>query len=209
MRNGTCVLAAVLAFGLTAISQSQDAAGPTVVVPPDSTWKWLHPSDGKDPATAEPGFHEKFAAKDYDDSKWQSGKDSDGAGGGFGYGDPVGVTWETPAAENRKTGYLRLKFTTKKALKDLVLSLQRDDGVIVYLDGKEVGRDNIGDGKEAYDLNAEKTISGEAEKTPVEVKLAGELAAGEHVLAISLHNRAGGTDLRIAGITLKGVPVAK
>lgn len=117
------------------------------------------------------------------------------------------MTWELPSEENRKTGYLRHKFTTKTALNDLVISMQRDDGVVVYLDGKEVGRDNVGDGKDAYDLMAEKTISGEAEKTPEEIKLTGTLAAGEHVLAISVHNRPGASsDLRIAAITLKGVP---
>ena len=200
--------AAVLGGWLLGVTgaAAQDAAA-TVVVPPDSEWKWLSPTDGKDPAEAEPGFHEKFAAPAYDDSKWQTGKDSDGSEGGFGYGDPAGVTWETPEKENRKTAYLRHKFTTKAALKSLVLSLQRDDGVIVYLDGKEVGRDNVRAGAEAYDLMAEKVISGEAEKTPVEVPLSGELAPGAHVLAISLHNRDGGSsDLRAAGITLKGVP---
>ena len=205
MKNLTAVLAGCVVLGFAAVAQ--DAATPEVIVPGDSEWRWLHPTNGTDPAGVEPGFHEKFASLKYDDSKWQTGKDSADQGGGFGYGDPVGVTWDAPESENRKTGYLRHSFTTKAAMKDLVLSLQRDDGVIVYLDGKEVARDNIGDGPEAYDLMAEKTISGQGETTPIELKLPGELAAGEHVLAISLHNRAGaGSDLRIAGITLKGVP---
>ncbi len=206
MRNLSMVLAGCVGLGLAAVAQ--DAATPAVIVPGDSEWKWLHPADGTDPAGSEPGFHETFASPKYDDSKWQSGKDSPAEGGGFGYGDPVGVTWDTPEKENRKTGYLRHRFTTKAAMKDLVLSLQRDDGVIIYLDGKEVARDNVGDGKEAHDLMAETTISGAGETTPIELKLPGELAAGDHVLAISLHNRAGGgSDLRVAGITLKGVPL--
>lgn len=205
MKNLSMVLAGCVVLGLAAVAQ--DAAAPEVLVPGDSEWKWLHPTDGTDPAGAEPGFHENFAAVKYDDSKWQSGKDSAAEGGGFGYGDPVGVTWDTPEKENRKTGYLRHKFTTKAAMKDLVVSLQRDDGVIVYLDGKEAGRDNMADGAESYGLAAASVVSGEAERTAVEVKLSGELAAGEHVLAISIHNRDGGSsDLRVAGITLKGVP---
>ncbi|MBM4155066.1 MAG: hypothetical protein FJ221_08555 [Lentisphaerae bacterium] len=205
MKNLGAVLAGCAMLGVMATAQ--DAAAPEVLVPGDSEWKWLHPTDGVDPAGAEPGFHEKFSTLAFDDSKWASGKDSPEAGGGFGYGDPVGVTWDTPEKENRKTGYLRRKFTTKQAMKDLVLSLQRDDGVIVYLDGREAGRDNMADGPEAYALVASAIVSGEDERTPVEVRLSGELPAGEHVLAISLHNRDGGsTDLRAAGITLKGVP---
>ena len=205
MKNLSMVLAGCVVLGFAAVAQ--DAATPEVLVPGDSEWKWLHPADGVDPAGAEPGFHENFATPKYDDSKWQSGKDSAEAGGGFGYGDPVGVTWDTPEKENRKTGYLRHKFTTKAAMKDLVISLQRDDGVIVYLDGKEAGRDNMAEGAEGYGLMASSIVSGEAERTPVEIRLSGELAAGAHVLAISIHNRDGGSsDLRVAGITLKGVP---
>lgn len=204
-KNLATVLAGCMVMGIAAVAQ--DAAAPEVVVAGDSEWKWLHPSNGTDPAGAEAGFHENFATLKYDDSKWQTGKDSPAEGGGFGYGDPAGVTWDLPEEANRKTAYLRHKFTTKAAMKDLMISLQRDDGVIVYLDGKEVARDNVAEGAEAYDLMAVKTVSGEAEKTPVELKLSGELAAGEHVLAISLHNRGGAsTDLRVAGITLKGVP---
>lgn len=206
MNTRTTVLIGSLVLGFALFAPAQDAA-PEVVVPASAEWKWLHPTDGKDPAAAEAGFNENFATLKYDDAKWQTGKDSDTEGGGFGYGDPAGVTWEVPAAaEDRKSAYLRHKFTTKKAYQDLVISMQRDDGVVVYLDGKEAGRDNVGEGRDSYDLMSEKTVGGEAEKAPVEIRLSGTLAAGEHILAISLHNRSGGSsDLRVAGITLKGV----
>ena len=45
--------------------------------------------------------------------------------------------------DNRKTAYFRHKFSSEKALKNLSIRMQRDDGVIVYLDGKEVARDNM------------------------------------------------------------------
>ena len=48
----------------------------------------------------------------------------------------------------------RHTFMTDAAFESLVISMQRDDGVIVYLDGVEVGRNNIGPGREAYDLYA-------------------------------------------------------
>jgi hypothetical protein len=68
-----------------------------------------------------------------------------------------------------------------------------------------VGRNNIGGGDEAYDLYAEGTVAPEDEAKIVEVKLDGELEPGEHILAISLHNRPmGSSDLRIAEISLEG-----
>jgi hypothetical protein len=194
-----------LAFlALAAIASTASAAD--VIVPSGSEWKWLHPTDGKDPKLTISEFHTSFMKADFDDSSWKTGKDSSGDNGGFGYGEESfqGVDIGKPASANRKTAYFRHKFKTEKGFKELVLKLQRDDGIIVYLDGQEVGRENVGGGDEAYDLYAEKSVGGE-EKKPIELMLDGELEPGEHVLAISLHNRAGGSsDLRIADITLQG-----
>ena len=174
--------------------------------PAGSLWKWLHPADGVDPATKDADFHTTFAEKDYDDSAWLSGNDSAGPTGGFGYADPAAVAWVQPATEHRKTAYFRHKFKTDAPVDTLVLSLQRDDGIIVYLDGKELFRDNMGDEKEAYDLFARLVISGTAERKVNRFYLPGSIKAGEHVLAISLHNRPNGSsDLRIAEISLQGV----
>ena len=59
-----------------------------VLVPVGSTWKWLHSSEGVDPAGDDEDFHTTFYTADFDDSKWKSGKDKAGPHGGFGYGDP-------------------------------------------------------------------------------------------------------------------------
>lgn len=206
MKKCIAVAAGIWAAGF---AFAQDEAAREVIVPPTSEWKWLHPSNGEAPAATEPEFNETFMRLKYDDAKWLSGTDSDSEGGGFGYGDPTGVVWDKPAnPEHRKTGYLRHKFKTTKPMRNLVLSLQRDDGVIIYLNGKEVARDNVGEGSEAFGLMATAAISGDAEKSPVEIKLGNfMIPPGEHILALSLHNRAGGSsDLRAGGITLKGSP---
>jgi len=198
LKFATCFAWLALATGLHAAD---------VVVPAGSEWKWLHPSDGADPAKTVADFHTTFMKADFDDSKWNTAKDSAGPHGGFGYGEEgfTGQDIGTPDPENRKTAYFRHKFKTEKGLKDLVLKLQRDDGVIIYLDGKEVGRDNVGGGDDKYDLYAADTISAEGETKVESVKLEGSIEPGEHILAISLHNRPGGsTDLRIAEISLEG-----
>ena len=170
-----------------------------------STWKYLHPFDGVDPATFDEDFHTTFANLDYDDSNWQVGKDSIGRRGGFGYGDLAGVMLKTPASENRKTAYFRHRFKSDGTYDNLVLKLQRDDGVIVYLDGKVVLRDNVQDGPDAYELYSSRTVSAANELAVNVFNLAETIGPGDHVLAISLHNRVGGSsDLRIAEISLSG-----
>jgi hypothetical protein len=202
------------AFGVLSLQTGLKAE---VIVPNTSTWKWLHPTDGTDPTTADEDFHTTFFLADFDDSAWKSGADKPGPHGGFGYGEQEfeGVEIGEPPAEHRKTAYLRLKFTTDQEQANLVLKCQRDDGIIVYLDGKEVLRNNLEAGaKEAYDMFATDTVSGDGETTvetlplPQEVKL----GVGEHILAVSLHNRATtnfdgqlqpSSDLRIAEISLE------
>lgn len=177
----------------------------TTVVPAGSTWNWLHPTDGVDPAAREAAFQRSFFKADYDDSNWQTGKDGTG---GFGYGEPRGVAVNIgfPPVGQRYTAYFRHRFTTEQPLKNLVLNLQRDDGVIVYLDGVEVARDNMRAGPDAYDLLADENITqGADERRTINVPLVDVLAPGEHLLAISLHNRSAGSgDLRIEHIELRG-----
>ncbi len=159
------------------------------------------------PATNEPGFHTAFFVPDYDDRAWQTGRDSAVPNGGFGYGDAgfAGVDIGTPfALELGHAAYFRTRFTTDKPHANLELQCQRDDGIIVYLDGKEVARDNMNDGSEAYLLPAVQTIDGPDESAVQRIPLQGlSLATGEHVLAISLHNPAiSSSNLRIAAVTL-------
>lgn len=204
-----------LALGvLLAATSLSAAAAADKIVTPDRTWKWLHPTDGVDPAKAVPDFHKSFFLATFDDSLWKEGKDSPGLHGGFAYGEEgftgvdIGTPPQTGTENRRKSAYFRLKFKTEKAFGELVLKCQRDDGVIVYLDGKEVARDNMPGGvADSYGLFATETISAVGETTPIALKIPGTLAAGEHILAISLHNRDGGSsDLRLAEITLEGVP---
>ncbi len=178
-----------------------------VLLPPTSEWKWLHPLDGSDPATNEPSFATTFFAPDYDERAWRTGRDSAGPAGGFGYGDAgfAGVDIGTPAAlELGHAAYFRTRFITEKPHAGLELRCRRDDGIIVYLDGKELARDNMTAGPEAYLLPAAQAIDGPGETAVQRVPLPGvSLAAGEHFLAISLHNPANSSsDLRIGGVTL-------
>src|SRR5215207_10748402 len=88
---------------LTWLALGTVAQAADVVVPSGSEWKWLHPTDGKDPAGANAEFHKTFMKADFDDSSWKTAKDSAGPHGGFGYGeeDFTGQDIGTPSSANR------------------------------------------------------------------------------------------------------------
>lgn len=178
------------------------------IVPSGAEWRWLHPIDGVDPATDNDDFHSKFCQMYFDDSDWMVDFDRRGSNGGFGYGDSVAVDIGTPPNEQRKTAYFRHIFSTDKPYNDLSIRLRRDDGVIIYLDGVEVARDNVMDGSDGFDLLAVETVSGDQEIRLHSIPLSGNLTVGDHVLAISLHNRGTtSSDLRLAEISLHGRPL--
>ena len=196
----------LLGFGNVPLAADSPAVK-VVLVSPNSEWRWLHPVDGVDPAESDPDFHRRFFLADYDDSAWRSGTDSEEPTGGFGYGDKgfTGVDIGTPSAKALgKSAYFRHRFTTDEEFTNLELRCHRDDGIIVYLDGKEVARGNMSDGEEAYRLPAAGTVGGDDETTVYRLPLDDvTLPPGEHVLAISLHNtEVPSSDLRIGGITL-------
>lgn len=184
------------------------------LIPSGSEWRWLHPTDGVDPGKEDKEFHKTWFTLDFDDAKWKEGKDSPGEHGGFAYGEAEfkGVDLGLPEADDptdekktvkRRTAYFRHAFETDKDVEAVVLKLQRDDGVVVYLDGKEVSRDNVGLNDDTYELMAHETTSGPDETKVREYRLKTPLSKGKHILAISLHNRpANSSDLRIAEISL-------
>lgn len=176
---------------------------------PREKWSYFCPEDGSDPASEDPDFFDTFAGLEYDEELWKEGLDSPGPRGGFGYGDEVDVKWATPSQGRRYGGYLRHRFTTNQLYGQLLLTFQCDDGVIVYLDGEEVGRENVAETEEIHHgLLASEPVISPNETTVRSVRLKGALAPGEHVLAISVHNvGAESSDLRLAELSLFGAPL--
>ena len=90
---------------------------------------WLYVDDGSDLGT-------DWRETDYDDSNWQSGP----AQLGFGDGDEA-----TTLASGHITYYFRQHFNLENVgnIAGLSLSILRDDGAVVYLNGDEVYRTNM------------------------------------------------------------------
>ncbi|MEN6425699.1 MAG: CotH kinase family protein [Phycisphaerales bacterium] len=80
-----------------------------------------------------------WTLEDFDDASWQSGV----TGIGFGYLDSIGLDVSHMRYVN-ETVYIRIPFFVEdpSAFRMLTLRMQFDDGIIAYLNGHEVARDN-------------------------------------------------------------------
>ncbi len=130
--------AAVVFVALTAGARER------VLVPDGATWRYL--DDGSDQGTP-------WKDAGFDDSLWSSGS----AELGHGDGDEVTLVGFGPnPGDKHITTYFRRVFDLEGS-NDLVradLRLLRDDGAIVYLNGIEVARSNMPEGKVFFDTCA-------------------------------------------------------
>lgn len=145
-----------------------------------STWKYL--ADGSNQGTA-------WREKEFADTDWSSGQ------GQFGYGDgdeatiiPCGPT--APACNNNNfiTTYFRktIAVANPSQYSTLTLNVRRDDGVVVYVNGTEVARDNLPTNP-AFDRLAD-TFASDDGNTPLTFSVpAGLLSPGDNVIAVEIH----------------------
>ena len=118
--------------------------GDTTLIPFGATWRYLDNGTNQGTAWSQPSFS---------DGSWSSGP----AELGYGDGDEATVVSFGPNASNKYiTTYFRHSFNVadKTALGALTLSIERDDGAVVYLNGSEVFRTSMPDGTITYTTRA-------------------------------------------------------
>jgi hypothetical protein len=149
-----------------------------VLLPKNSTWKYL--DDGSDLGSA-------WSAPGFDDSNWASGP------GQFGYneGDEATVvSYGGVSSDKHITTYFRttLEIPVAGAVSDLSLGVLRDDGATLYLNGTEIARSNMPGGVISHDTAALSNALGADERTyhAFEVDPA-LLVDGTNVLAAEVH----------------------
>ncbi|UCG55979.1 MAG: lamin tail domain-containing protein [Phycisphaerales bacterium] len=152
-----------------------------------SVWKYL--DDGSDQGTSSDGTN-WFGHPDYNDLLWLEGPAE------LGYGDmsqgrpEATVVNRGPDGDPFITTYFRRSFDVGNASQysSLHLRLLRDDGAIVYLNGREVLRSNMPDEGVDYLTLANNGVSGSNESSfhdfPVDVNL---LSDGTNVFAVEIH----------------------
>jgi hypothetical protein len=148
------------------------------LIPTGAIWKYS--DTGVDLGTAWRGLT-------FNDSGWASGP----AQLGYGDGDEATVVSYGPSANNKRiTTYFRHAFTVANPSQyvSLSLSLLRDDGAIVYLNGQEVVRTNMPSGAVTYSTRASTNINPGPESVFLNFSIpATALVTGTNVLAVEIH----------------------
>ncbi len=154
----------------------------SVLLPAGASWKYYANASA-------PSASWKTAA--FNDSAWPAGT----AQLGYGDGDETTVVSYGGNPTNKyMTTYFRKSFViadTALVTNNLLLNLLRDDGVIVYLNGVEVFRDNMPTGTVTYSTAAILTMDGTNESQFLSVTLPPSvLQDGTNVFAVEMHQRA-------------------
>ncbi|MFM8357042.1 MAG: lamin tail domain-containing protein, partial [Verrucomicrobiota bacterium] len=152
-------------------------AGDQTLVALGSTWRYF--DQGVDQGTA-------WRERAFNDAAWPAGR----ARLGYGGDGEVTVINGGPGTSRIPTAYFRLRFNVAQpaSVTSLRLRVVRDDGVIVYLNGREVLRDSMPEAAVTFSTLATATIGGADETTPIERLVDPTLlVAGENVLAAEVH----------------------
>ncbi len=146
---------------------------------------WKYDASGNEPPAG-------WLAAGHDDSAWQEGAAP------LGFGNDNETTVITPGTPRPTSYYFRRRFTVDDpaAFQALRARVIRNDGVALYLNGVEIGRDNLPAGELAAGTRALRQILDYTVPVAFQVDPA-LLVAGENVICARVHQYApGSVDLR-------------
>jgi hypothetical protein len=202
--NGTPSLSATQRVTIIVLAEFTNQVS---FVAPGSVWTYR--DTGEDLGTA-------WTAMSFDDRLWNSGP----AKLGYGNDDEATVVSYGPDPEAKYiTTYFRRSFIVSDPSSFIALNLRvlRDDGVVVYLNGWEVYRDNMPAGPIDYLTQAESSAEDGGTIYLVSPRAhPGLLVSGENVVAAEIHQKSGTSpdiafDLELTGterIAMASIPPA-
>lgn len=167
---------------------------PTVwetLVPAGATWKYH--DQGANLGTTWKDYH-------FTDTAWPTGAAP------LGYGDVVTTTVGFGSSSTAKyiTTYFRRTFSASHGYTGLQLSLRRDDGAVVYLNGTEVARSNMPTGAVTSTTLASTAIANGDELTYLSIPINGQLYNGTNVVAVEIHQSGGSSSDIVFDMSLQG-----
>lgn len=192
---------------LAALAERYLATAPErrVLVDPGSVWKY--DDSGKD-------LKEAWRAVDFDDSKWSEGEAELGYGDDGAGAEKTTISFGPDESNKRPCAYFRRAFEVSEpgAFESLTVRVLRDDGCVVYLNGKEAYRSNLPEGEITFETHAVSAVGGSDETAwhSFEVKPS-SLRKGRNVVAVEMH-QANATssdlsfDLELLGYRSKEAP---
>jgi hypothetical protein len=154
---------------------------PTTLISAGSSWRYL--DDGSNQGTA-------WRANSFNDNSWRLGD----AQLGYGDGDEQTVVSFGPNSKKKYiTTYFRraISVANPSTFTTLNLSMIRDDGAVVYINGVEVWRSNMPTGTVNYKTQAVSTVDGANGSTWFSTTLnPSALVSGNNVIAVEIHQDA-------------------
>lgn len=166
------LLFTILAFYVVHLSAQ------TTIINLGGAWKYLDNGSNQGSAWKEPGF---------DDGTWASGN----AKLGYGAADVVTTLSYSPNANQKHaTTYFRRKFniTNLSQFVSFKLSVIRDDGMVVYVNGVEVARENVLSGPPMYNQYAPKDITSSNVTSPIDFVIPPcAFQEGDNTIAVEMH----------------------
>ncbi len=184
-----CVAAGVADPGAVSDERIQEVENSTpliVLVERGSTWLYL--DDGTDQGTS-------WIAQDFDDGVWRSGVAELGYGDG---GEATVIGFGGDPTQKHLTSYFRRTFLVDdkdlEALARLKVSLLRDDGAVVYINGVEVVRDNLDSIPIDSQTPASRAVAGGNESRYFDFLVdPSVLVEGTNTIAVEVHQHRGGS----------------
>jgi hypothetical protein len=164
-----------------------------VLIAPGSTWRYF--ATGRSPGAT-------WMQPSFPDATWSAGP----AELGYGDGDEATLVPYGPDPLSRYlTTYLRYDFDVADptSLTTVTLGVLRDDGVIVYLNGTEIARDNVSIAAWWARATADQNDNDSFLQFPVPPEL---LVSGRNVLAVELHQSSPASSDLSFDLTLSGRP---
>src|SRR5205823_3373689 len=86
-------------------------------------------------------------------------------------------------------------------------NLQRDDGAVLYLNGAEIGRNNMPGGAITYQTHASTTANDDGGATFTTLLPSGVLREGQNVFAVEIHQDLGNSSDIWFDLSLVGIPL--
>lgn len=149
----------------------------TTLIPYKSSWKYL--DKGTNQGTA-------WRASGFNDGTWATGN----AQLGYGDGDEATVVSYGNTASNKYiTTYFRkaISIPSISQFTGYTLSLKRDDGAVVYLNGREVFRSNMPSGTISYTTRASAAASDDGNTAQVKTLTSSQIVQGTNTIAVEIH----------------------